>query len=1213
MSPFPPLARAGLVALLVGVTSVAALAETITFEDGVPSPDRVFTQYCSKGVELLQQGGRIFEPLVYTSSPTHSLTTDFGQEFDEVNTLAVRFTTGQSQVSVNVGLDRAYPFLTGGVRAVLQAYSSDTPGAGLLGSASLLLGATAHPVTLPLGVSSAGADIRSVLLRFEGATGAGFAVEVIDDLTFTAVGPPCGVVDTTAPSVSITLPATDGALTSVPDLGLAFTADDDVGISRIQVQFLGATGADLGSFYTCGSAGAPGCPVPGLHVGFNFYTQLPVGTRTVRVRAWDFTDKQGHADRLVDFRPPGPSANLWAQGLEITQAIQEWVAHNTTRRSLSIVPMFAYPDPASGYDAAVLVADRTTVARLYAGAEATTGGVAFAGVRAKLRCFLDDGYSNPCPGPVEAPSTAAIQVSPAHTLDQRRRDPPLSWNVVLPDAWVHAGTIYLEASVNDPPLVPECSGCLDQANRLRLGEVELRASAHFRNALVHFLRIDRVLSGVTTSPPDADRDRFFAYLRRTYPVDEAGVHTQYDSNWTYTQGSTNPSVECHSLLPAMGAHFAVSPHGRRSAHGLIDAGYPCSGMGGGGLAFSNASRPAKVAAEEIGHAFGLSHAGPPPGHGAECTAGAGGCDQDWPWPHGTIGGFGFDVLDPLLATVYPPDTQETDAHDFMSYGGPLNWVSLRNWTRLFNSFTGSNFPYRTSGTSSARPGTEAAATSPVVARELRPVPHLLVRAVESPVRGWTFLPFYEVLLPPVEPPPDESPYEVRLLDARGGVLASRHVTPVGGHVDMDDPASVIAAAPSFTLPMPVPSGTERVELWEGRALLAARTRSPTPPALQIYSPTAEGFAGQPDAPLIFWEAVDPDRGDTLHALVEYSPTSPAQGGPHWRPLAIDVPGLALPVDLGLLPGGPEALVRVLVSDGMNTVTAVSVPFLVPNKPPRVTIFMPALLAFAVQGDRVVLRGAGSDLEDGPLPPEALLWSSSLEGRIAIGPRAETAELGAGIHFVTLTGTDSAGGVHVQSVLLWVLPPANHQPVAHAGPDQTVVLGEPAYVDGGGSRDADGDPLAFLWTLSGQPPGSEARLLHATSAQALLSAYDPGTYTLSLVIHDGKVASLADPVQVTVVPPADTDRDGVPDALDNCTLKANPDQRDTDADGYGNACDPDFNNDKVVSAADYLILRARLNTNDALCDLNGDGVVSAADYLILRGWLNRPPGPSGLVP
>lgn len=40
----------------------------------------------------------------------------------------------------------------------------------------------------------------------------------------------------------------------------------------------------------------------------------------------------------------------------------------------------------------------------------------------------------------------------------------------------------------------------------------------------------------------------------------------------------------------------------------------------------------------------------------------------------------------------------------------------------------------------------------------------------------------------------------------------------------------------------------------------------------------------------------------------------------------------------------------------------------------------------------------------------------------------------------------------------------------------------------------------------------------------------------------------------LTPPADTDADGIPDAIDNCPTTANPDQADSDGDGVGDACD-----------------------------------------------------------
>lgn len=94
---------------------------------------------------------------------------------------------------------------------------------------------------------------------------------------------------------------------------------------------------------------------------------------------------------------------------------------------------------------------------------------------------------------------------------------------------------------------------------------------------------------------------------------------------------------------------------------------------------------------------------------------------------------------------------------------------------------------------------------------------------------------------------------------------------------------------------------------------------------------------------------------------------------------------------------------------------------------------------------------------------------------------------------------------------------------------------------------------------------------------------------------------------------DTDGDGIPDASDNCILVPNTDQRDTDADGYGSMCDPDFNNDLMVNVIDFAYMRNQFFSNDPLADLNGDGFVAASDLAVLKALYFKPPGPSGIAP
>jgi hypothetical protein len=102
---------------------------------------------------------------------------------------------------------------------------------------------------------------------------------------------------------------------------------------------------------------------------------------------------------------------------------------------------------------------------------------------------------------------------------------------------------------------------------------------------------------------------------------------------------------------------------------------------------------------------------------------------------------------------------------------------------------------------------------------------------------------------------------------------------------------------------------------------------------------------------------------------------------------------------------------------------------------------------------------------------------------------------------------------------------------------------------------------------------------------------------------------------------DADGDGAHDGIDNCTAAANGplardagghSQRDTDGDGFGNLCDPDFNNNGIVDSQDGSLFRSRFgSTSYPDQDLNGNGVVDSQDGALLRNRFGQAPGPSGV--
>ena len=101
---------------------------------------------------------------------------------------------------------------------------------------------------------------------------------------------------------------------------------------------------------------------------------------------------------------------------------------------------------------------------------------------------------------------------------------------------------------------------------------------------------------------------------------------------------------------------------------------------------------------------------------------------------------------------------------------------------------------------------------------------------------------------------------------------------------------------------------------------------------------------------------------------------------------------------------------------------------------------------------------------------------------------------------------------------------------------------------------------------------------------------------------------------------DFDKDGVKNFEDNCLFVSNPDQRDTNLDGYGNWCDADYDGNGLIhngttTVTDYGLFVQALDDSNIPnyldFDANGDEEVEWIDWDLMNHYLGKPPGPSGL--
>jgi len=93
--------------------------------------------------------------------------------------------------------------------------------------------------------------------------------------------------------------------------------------------------------------------------------------------------------------------------------------------------------------------------------------------------------------------------------------------------------------------------------------------------------------------------------------------------------------------------------------------------------------------------------------------------------------------------------------------------------------------------------------------------------------------------------------------------------------------------------------------------------------------------------------------------------------------------------------------------------------------------------------------------------------------------------------------------------------ANELPLADAGADQSVWVGDEVQLVGS-ATDPDGDAIvAASWIIEGAPTGSTAQLSDPTILNPTFVPDQPGDYLLSLVVSDSTAESIPSTVAITV--------------------------------------------------------------------------------------------------